>query len=60
MRRGTRTRRRRVRKRQRGQTGGDPLRRAIGNRGLPLLFNLYGKLAGAMYRKVAKAKGIKV
>ena len=49
---------RQVRKRRRGQKGGDPLRSAIGNKGLPLLFNLYGKLAGSLYKKVKKAKGL--
>ena len=51
-----RRRRRRVGKRRRGQKGGDPLRRAIGNYGLPLMANLYGKLAGSMMRKVIRAK----
>ena len=57
--RGTRKRRRtvRVRKRWRGQKGGDPLRSAIG-KGLPLLATLYGKMAGAMYRRIKRAKGV--
>ena len=46
-----------VRKRQRrGQKGGF-VRSAYG-KSLPLLFNLYGKLAGSLAKKVKKAKGL--
>ena len=48
---------RQVRKRRRGQKGGDLVRSAYG-KSLPLLFNLYGKLAGSLYKKVKKAKGV--
>ena len=54
--RGTKKRRRPVRKRRRGQKGGF-IRSAYG-KSLPLLFNLYGKLAGSLYKKVKKAKGV--
>ena len=46
-----------ARKRRRGQKGGDLVRSAYG-KSLPLLFNLYGKLAGSLYKKVKKAKGL--
>ena len=57
--RGTKTRRRtvRVRKRRRGQKGGDIVRSAIG-KSLPLLFTLYGKMARAMYKRVKRAKRV--
>ena len=46
-----------IRKRRRGQKGGF-VRSAYG-KSLPLLFNLYGKLAGSLAKKVKKAKGLK-
>ena len=57
--RGTKKRRHtvRVRKRRRGQKGGDIVRSAIG-KSLPLLFTLYGKMAGAMYKRVKRAKRV--
>ena len=55
--RGTKKRRRPVRKRRRGQKGGDLVRSAFG-KSLLLLFNLYGKLAGSMYKRIKKAKGV--
>lgn len=54
---GTNKRRQTVRKRRRGQKGGDIVRSAIG-KSLPLLFTLYGKMAGAMYKRVKRAKKV--
>ena len=45
-------------KRRRRQKGGDFLRSGIGNYGLPLLANLYGKMALSMYKKVTGRKGL--
>ena len=45
-------------RRQRRQKGGDFIRSAYANYGLPLMFNLYGKLAGSLAKKVIKAKGL--
>ena len=56
MARGKKKRQPTARKRRRGQKGGF-VRSAFG-KSLPLLFNLYGKLAGSMYKKVKKAKGL--
>ena len=55
--RGRKTRPGRKRRRQRGQKGGF-IRSAYTNKGLPLLANLYGKLALSMYKKVTKRKGL--
>ena len=47
----------RVRKRRRGQKGGDIVRSSIG-KAIPLLFGLYGKMVRSMYKRVQRAKRV--